>query len=80
MKLTISSEGVKRELNTPFALCISSKDLGSLIRELQFVHAGMESNNMPFGWVRIDPSHPCDAPPNTKPLGWGENLPHKPMI
>lgn len=76
MKFTISSKGVKRELTTPFALCIGPDDLDSLIRALQEARAGML--NSTYGWVRVDPSHPCDAPPNTEPLKWDEGLPHKP--
>jgi hypothetical protein len=70
MKLIISHKGIKRELETPFALCCSADDLASLIRELKAVHAALVDMGSGYGWVRIDPSHPCDAPSNTKPLAW----------
>jgi len=68
MKLIISHQGIKRELDTPFGLCCSTKDLEYLIRELQKQLAGMGDSS--YGWMRVDPSHPCNAPPNTAPLAW----------
>lgn len=68
MKLIISHRSIKRELETPFALCIGRDDLDMLIRELQQQMAGMG----PYGWIRIDPSHPADCPPNTRALAWTE--------
>lgn len=70
MKLVISHKGVKRELHTPFALCCGMDDLDSLIRALEAARAGML--NATYGWMRIDPSHPDDCPPNTRPLPWTE--------
>jgi len=69
MKLIISARGVKRELRAPFALCCSAEDLESLIHELQRARGSMLSS--PYGWVKIDPSHPCDAP-SGPPKDWTE--------
>lgn len=70
MKLILSKDGVKREIETPFAICCNVEELGALVREINAVRAGMLDNGSTFGWMRIDPSHPCDAAPNTKPRPW----------
>lgn len=68
MKIIISYGGVSRELGTPFALCMGTADLDHLIRALQSARAGMMDTT--YGWMRVDPSHPSDAPPNTPPRPW----------
>lgn len=70
MRLIISQDGVKLELSGAFGLCATPDDLGVLIRELQAAKAGMDGCGTAYGWVRIDPSHPCDAAPNTPPKKW----------
>jgi hypothetical protein len=70
MRIILSKDGVKREIETPFAMCISRDDLEDLIRALRELHAAMTEMNSSYGWLRVDPSHPCDAPPNTPPLPW----------
>jgi len=71
MKFVISKDGVKRYLETPFALCIDTEHFASLIDVLKSAHAGMVANGTSYGWVRIDPSHPDpDSAPNTPPLEW----------
>ena len=70
MKLVLFKDGVKREIETPFALCIGRGDLHQLIDELKFVAGGMDGSGSSYGWVRIDPSHPADCKPNTPPMPW----------
>lgn len=71
MKFIISKDGTKRELETPFALCIDTEHLGSLINELRSLHAGMKETGTSYGWIKVDLAHPSDCQPNTKPLPWG---------
>ena len=70
MRILLSKDGIKREIETPFAICIGRDDLETLIRTLQELHGAMEGISSSYGWLRVDPSHPCDAPPNTPPLPW----------
>jgi len=70
MKMVISYKGVSRHLETPFALCMGMNDLDDLISTLQSARAGMIDST--YGWMRIDPSHPSDSPPNTPPRQWEE--------
>jgi hypothetical protein len=75
MKLILSKDGVKRELHTPFAVCTSPDDLERIGREFIALAAGMRADNASYGWQRVDPSHPCDCPPNTPPLLWTDREP-----
>jgi hypothetical protein len=75
MKIILSKDGVKREIETPFAMCIDREDLEALIRSLRELHAAMTEMNASYSWIRVDPSHPCDAPANTPPLPWTANTP-----
>lgn len=68
MKYIISQGGIKREIEGPFAMCCDPADLEILIQELQRARMTIGS----YGWFRIDPSHPSDCPPNTRPLKWTE--------
>jgi hypothetical protein len=70
MKFVISQDHIKREIEGPFAMCCSMDDLETLIRELQRQRGAMGEST--YGWFRIDPSHPCDCDPNTRPLKWTE--------
>ncbi len=70
MRLIISKDGVKRGIETPFALCCSTEDLTTLALTLQQFAAGMRDSGSTYGWVRVDTDHPDDAPANTPPLPW----------
>lgn len=70
MKVVISKDGVKRYLETPFALCIDTEHFAKLIDVLKSAHAGMVANGTSYGWVRIDPSHPDSDSTSTPPLEW----------
>lgn len=71
MKFVISKDGVKRFLETPFALCIDTEHFANLIKTLQSAQAGMVANGTTYGWVRIDTGHPDpDSKSNTEPLPW----------
>ena len=73
MKFVISKDGVKRWIETPFALCIDTEHFGSLIKSMQAAHAGMVANGTTYGWVRVDTDHPdLDSAPNTAPRAWAE--------
>lgn len=72
MKLILSKDGVKREIETPFALCISPVDMQHLAQELIAQAAGMQANGGSYGWVLIDTGHPDKSPPNTPPRKWTE--------
>jgi len=70
MRFIISHKGIKRTLETPFAMCIGVKELEYLIRELEAQLRGLGESS--YGWIRVDPSHPSDCAPNTRPLEWTE--------
>ncbi len=71
MKLVLAKDGVKREIEAPFGLCVSSDDLETFIGLLREARAVMGSQGASFGWVRIDPSHPADdASDGHPPLKW----------
>src|SRR6266566_2976315 len=70
MRFIISHKGIKRTLETPFAMCIGVKELEYLIRELEAQLRGLGESS--HGWIRVDPSHPSDCAPNTRPLEWTE--------
>lgn len=70
MRLIFSKDNVKREIETPFALCCSMDDLEILIKTLQSARGAMLNNT--YGWMLIDDSHPCKGPSNTVPLKWTE--------
>ena len=73
MKLVLSKDGVKREIQTPFALCCDMEELDRLIRAMQAARAGMTETGGTYGWLRIDTAHPDpDGPANTPPLKWTE--------
>lgn len=70
MKIIISHKGIKRELETPFALCCDMNELDQLIVELQAQRRANEE--ISYGWIKVDLSHPADCAPNTRPLKWTE--------
>ncbi len=72
MKLVIAQGGVKRTIEGPFALCCGLTDMDNLIRELQFVRAGMAATGGTYGWVRIDDSHPSQSAAGP-PKAWAEH-------
>lgn len=72
MKLVISKSGVKREIETPFGIAVKPDDLRELARELLRNADRMDAEGTTYGWVRCDPSHPSDCPPNTPPRPWVE--------
>jgi hypothetical protein len=68
MKIIFSKNGIKREIETPFSICVSAADLDVFIQELTRMRA--YQGNSTYGWLRIDPSHPSDCQPNTAVLKW----------
>lgn len=70
MRIILCKDTVKREIETPFAICIGADDLDRLIRVLQQIRGSML--NSTYGWYRVDDFNPCDAPPNTPPRRWTE--------
>jgi hypothetical protein len=80
MKMIIDKDGIKRELEAPFSMCMSRDDLDAFICELRERLAVMrdtsdESSGSVHGWFRVDPSHPSSAPSSTKPLAWTDLAP-----
>ena len=71
-KIAISHKGVKRWLETPFAICGNPDDMRrigeEIVKQAKMLEVG-------YGWMRIDPSHPDSGPPNTKPLEWVDPSP-----
>ena len=72
IKIVLSKDGVKREITTPFGICIHRDDLGRLIRALQDIRDRMEGAGAIYGWDRVVVGHPDDSLPNTSPRPWGQ--------
>lgn len=72
MRIILSKDGVSREIETPFALCCGSGEIDALISALREIKGGMAETGSPYGWHRVDPSHPSDGPFNTPPRKWTE--------
>lgn len=70
MKLVFAKDGVKREIETPFALCCKMEDLDRLILELQAARGSMGDAN--YGWFRIDETHPAADCASGAPRKWTE--------
>ena len=64
MEIVISAQGVKREIEGPFALCGSAADFSRLRDAL----TAFLDNGGSYGWVEVVDRPVCAA--NTKPLPW----------
>lgn len=71
MNLILEAEGVKRELNAPFNMCLSAKDLDALREQLDRIAAVWQVRNVSYGWVRVYPI-PEGAGVNSVPRPWAE--------
>jgi hypothetical protein len=65
-KIAMSRAGVKRWLETPFALCGAPEDL-TKVGEAIIKQA---STLRGHGWIRVDTAHPDESPANTEPVPW----------
>ena len=72
MKIILSKDGITREIETPFGMCCDMYELDILIRILQDARAAYEESCSPYGWFRVDTSHPSEGPYNTPPKLWAE--------
>lgn len=66
MSIIISHKSIKRTLEAPFGMCGKADELAAIGREITRQAESLET----YGWIRIDLTHPCDAPANTKSLAW----------
>jgi hypothetical protein len=64
MKLVIEKDGVKREIDGPFRLCVSRLDADILIAQLRH-------EPQTYGWVTIHPEV-LNGEPNSPPRKWAE--------
>lgn len=65
-KLVIDFNGLKRELEFPFGLCMSRTDLHHLVEQLQ---ARLRDENWCYGWTHIHA--PYSGPTaNQVPIPW----------
>ena len=67
-RIIISALRVSRELPQPFAMCGDSDTMIRIAEEIFRQARALEYT----GWIRVDISHPSDAPPNTPPKEWVE--------
>ncbi len=67
-KITIDYEGLKREFERPFRLCLGRQDLFALLSALEKQTQGQDE--FVYGWIDV----PLLAAviPNQKPKGWDE--------
>lgn len=72
MKLIISQDGVKRELCTPFKLCMAPDDMARLGRHLIGLSAAMKEEGTSYGTVNVYPDCSLGGPANTPPRNWTE--------
>jgi hypothetical protein len=67
MKVIINHNGVPREIEGPFDICIGKEDLDQIYRILK----KKRKKGWHFGWINIsDPRERTESSPNTKPLKW----------
>ena len=67
MKMILARDGVKREIEGPFALLMGRRDMESLVQELRQILADDEYS---YGWRIIDTHRAVDIPANTPPTPW----------
>lgn len=72
MKICLSKNGVKRHIETPFAMEISSDDLIRLANHLLGLAAAMNAEGMAYKFVTVDPDGADKSPPNSPPLEWDD--------
>lgn len=72
MKLVISKDGVKRELHTPFAMCVSPDDVERLGHHLIGHAAAMRIQGTSYGTINVYPDCTLGGPSNTPPKSWIE--------
>lgn len=70
MKLILHRDGVKREIEAPFHICLSSDDLDALIAALQGVRRRWTEACVSYGQELIDPDKPVF--PVGPPRKWAE--------
>lgn len=70
MKICLSKDGIKRNIETPFAMAIQRDDLVRLGEHLIGLAAAMEAKGTSYSFVTIDPDGLDHGPPNTPPLEW----------
>lgn len=71
MNIVIAAQGIKRELDGPFEVCLRRKDMErihSILADKLRTDDGR--SEFYFGWVRIDDA--VDSPSNTPPRKWSE--------
>lgn len=72
MKLVISKDGVKRELDTPFIMCSSPDEIERLGHHLIGHAAAMRAVGISYGTVSVYPDVTLGGPANTPPKSWAE--------
>lgn len=70
MKLVINANSTKRELNAPFAVCVSNEDLESLRDGVLAEIERRKRHGLSYGWFTISPS--VEPLGNTPPKHWDE--------
>ena len=72
MKLVISKNGIKRSIETPFAMALGKEDLVRLGNHLIGLAAAMGAEGVSYTFVTVDPESPYTGPPNTTPMEWDD--------
>jgi hypothetical protein len=68
MKRIIVKDGIKRELHSPFELCMSRKDMEMLLENLKEI---LRDDRFSYGWRQITELH-TDHPGNTYVIQWDD--------
>jgi hypothetical protein len=72
MKMCLSKNGIKRYIDTPFAMAIGVGDLERLARHMMGHAAAMKAEGVSYTFVTIDPDGVETSDPNTPPLKWDD--------
>lgn len=68
MKVVIEAVGIKRQLDGPFGICASRRDMET-IRD-QINNWLSHEPEYSYGWLTIWPGYKSASPPNTAPIPW----------
>ncbi len=70
MKLVIFKDGISREINGDFSMCIGQRELKHLADAFQNEWARREQGNVSYGWFVV--RQPAELPKSVTPKPWNE--------
>ena len=71
MNVTIEQDGVKRQIQGPFTICMSREDMAIIF---DIFADRLRDDNWSYGWCEIrKPRQPIPCVPNLEPKPWKED-------